>query len=524
VTPPVDPSVTAPRCNPPWWTRLLVLAIAVVGLVLLYARTMDRDLNHDEEQFLAPGALINRYGLLPWKDFSVFHLPNLTFAYAAADRLTGDLIFGARLISFLATSGVLLTVSVVAARKRCVFGVLGAFAIAGLFLGDPLALYTVGKAWNHEVPSACLLLGFGFLVAAAKKDRLWLTALAGAFGGLAMGCRLTFAPCLLGFALITWFFPGDLRRRFTHLAILTLAAVISLAPSWYFLATEREAFVFGNFEFNRLRLIDVENTRIQKTVTWWRKFRHFGKEIVRPSWALFLCWGLIAVVPAWRWLRTRREGSQSLAYLLLLFPFALIGCYMPTRYQYQHCYVLIPLLTLGCALAWPRISLAPEKKRLVLTIFASMVGALGWWTLGRNAELETVTQPEECFYSRHRSYGLEIRQHAPEGPILTLTPTFPLSAGLSIYPEFANGPFGWRSASFVEPARRARLHLVAPEDLPAFLAGRPPKAILTGVEDEELEKPLVEWAKTHGFQPVSLKRKRILWLPREHAGSQESRG
>ena len=495
------------------WAWLLVVLIALAGATLLFARTMDRDLNHDEEQFLAPAALLSRYGLQPWRDYAIFHLPNLTYLYAGADLLTGNLIRGARLVSWVATAGILVALAAIAARKGNLLGALGAFALVGLFLGDPLAMYTVGKAWNHEVPSALLLLGFGLLALAGKKDRLWLTALAGVCGGLAAGCRLTFAPSLVGFALITCLFPGSLKRRFGHLAILTLAATLALAPSFYCFATEREAFVFGNFEFPRLRLADAENTRIQKTVTWWRKFRHFGKEIIRPSWALFGCWVLIAIPPALCWLRTRKEGSQSLAYLLLLMPFSLLGCYMPSRYQYQHCYVLIPLLAFGCALGWPRLSRFHHYPRLVALIAIAMIGAVGWWSLAREAELETVSQPAECFYSRYRSYGLEIKSHVPEGPVLTLAPTFALAGGLTIYPEFSSGPFAWRSAFLVSPERRARLHLVAPDDLPAFLATRPPKAILTGVDDEDLEKPIIHWAKTNGFQPVPLKKKRMLWLP-----------
>jgi len=499
------------------WIWLLVTFIALVGVVFLFARTMDRDLNHDEEQFLAPAALLSRFGLQPWNDYAIFHLPNLTYLYAAADLLTGDLIYGARLVSLVATGSTLLALAAISARKGNLPGALGAFAVVGLFLGDPLALYTIGKAWNHEVPSALLLLAFGLLALAGKKDRLWLTALAGIFGGLAAGCRLTFAPSLIGFVLITWFFPGSVKRRLGHLAVLAVAVTLALAPSIYFFATQREAFVFGNLEFPRLRLADAENTRIQKTVTWWRKVRHFTKEIVRPSWAIFGCWALIAVAPGLCWLRTRKEGSQSLAYLLLLLPFSLFGCYMPSRYQYQHCFVLIPLLAFGCALGWPRLLRLSHYQRLTALIAVSMVGAFGWWSLARETELETVSQPGECFYSRYRSYGQEIRSHVPEGPVLTLAPTFALAAGLSIYPEFSSGPFAWRSAFLVPAERRARLRLVAPDDLPAFLAARPPKAILTAVEDDELEKPIIHWAKTNGFHPVSLKKKRVLWLPADPA-------
>ncbi|RYD71684.1 MAG: hypothetical protein EOP84_24465, partial [Verrucomicrobiaceae bacterium] len=81
---------------------LPVLLIAVAGWFLL-VRGMQRDLNHDEHQFLAPGVLLSREGLLPFRDYPLFHLPNLVFAYAALDRLTGWPVLPAKLLSICAS-------------------------------------------------------------------------------------------------------------------------------------------------------------------------------------------------------------------------------------------------------------------------------------------------------------------------------------------------------------------------------------------------------------------------------------
>lgn len=122
-------------------------------------------------------------------------------------------------------------------------------------------------------------------------------------------------------------------------------------------------------------------------------------------------------------------------------------------------------------------------------------------------------QREEWFSSRLSRQAGEIRAAVPDGRILTLAPTIPLATRLSIYPEFATGTFGWRSASLVAGEKRDALHLVAPEDLAEFLRSQPPAAVLTGVEKDEDEAPLVEWAKSNGFQPQALKKKRTLWVP-----------
>jgi hypothetical protein len=169
---------------------------------------MDRDLNHDEHQFLAPAALLSREGLQPWRDYALFHLPNLVFVYAAAGTLTGNIILGAKLVSFSASALLVLGLVVAAMRVRRVYIalILGLTAIL-LLLTDPLFRYTAGKTWNHEVPSALLIGAIASLAAAARRDNLWLTAAAGVFVGLATGCRLTFAPTFVGLLIFVWLMP-----------------------------------------------------------------------------------------------------------------------------------------------------------------------------------------------------------------------------------------------------------------------------------------------------------------------------
>src|SRR3954470_7403579 len=99
------------------WLRLSMIALLttfVGALLFLYA--VSRDLNHDEHQFIAPGVLISREGLLPYRDFPMFHLPNLAFAYAGLDRLTHQPILSAKLLSALSSTGVVALILMVASR------------------------------------------------------------------------------------------------------------------------------------------------------------------------------------------------------------------------------------------------------------------------------------------------------------------------------------------------------------------------------------------------------------------------
>jgi hypothetical protein len=496
------------------WLRWLfgIILVAAAG-TLLFARTVDRDLNHDEHQFLAPAALLSREGLQPWRDYPLFHLPNLVFAYAAADRLTGDVILGAKMVCFGATALLLCGLVAAALRtSRVGIAILVAIGAVALLLGDPLFRYTAGKTWNHEVPTALLVAAVACIAASANRDRLWLTALAGICGGLATGCRLTFAPALIGLFAFVWLFPMDPRRRAVHALLLTATATLALAPSIYYLFTQREAFLFGNLEFPRLRLLDPNDTRAHETTTLWRKVRFFWKEIIRGSWAVFALLALAGIRPGWRWLRRKDSGDVTCAALLVLLPFVLLGCFAPSRYQYQHYFVFVPLVIFAVVAG---IRAARGTWQVALTalalIFAALRAGSGW---ADYQAIKLVATRPEWFSTKAREFGKRVAAEvkAP-GRVLTLAPALVLAGDLEIYPELATGAFGWRGAHHVERSRRERMHLLAPEDLEEKLSHESPDGILTGVEEPEEEEPLIIWAKAHAWRPVDLRKRRVLWLP-----------
>ena len=502
----------------------LLLAIVCAGI---FFRALDRDLNHDEHQFLAPAALLSREGLLPYRDYPLFHLPNLVLLYAALDRLTGELLLSAKLVSVASTAVVAILLGLTALRRGSAESPRGRWWLAGavlaLFLCDPLTVETTGKTWNHELPAMLTVAALLLHGRAGQRDSLPCMAGSGVLLGLAIGTRLTFAPIGIPLALFPLLFALPRRRRWAHCATFCAAGVIASAPSLYFLCADREAFIFGNLEFPRLRLLDPENTRIRKTMTWWRKLRYFGKEIVLPSWPLFTAYALLGVRPAIAWCRTRRSEAMAGALLLSVLPFALLGCFAPSRYQYQHYYLFAPLLALGTLFGATEDRGADAgRKRSRTLLLASALGSI-LWLLGRSVRadglgafewLGRIGRPAETFPAKAKAVGRSIRDLVPAGKVLTLAPTWVLEGGLKIYPEFATGPFAWRSASFAPPESRPRLKLIAPADLEALLASDPPAAILTGVEDAALEKPLVAFAEAHGFRAVPLAKRRVLWLPR----------
>ncbi len=498
--------------------------LLIVFGVLLFAWAMDRSLNHDEHQFLAPGALLAKQHLLPFRDYPLFHLPNLAFVYAALDQISGHPILAAKILGVSCTwlVGVLLVVQCYQTppfgERRWSFP--AAAVVLLLLFFDPVFRYTTGKTWNHELPTFFTLAASALVIISAKRNSVMFSALAGACAGIAVGSRLTFAPVLIPLWAAHFVFQCQFRRQAALSVVFTGGALLALAPSFYLWYSSPEAFVFGNLQFPRLRLSDPTDSRAQKTITSWRKARYFFKEIVIPSWPIFAAY-LISVPAAVRWLRRRAGGDFPCALIFFVLPFIIAGCFAPSRYQYQHYFVVIPFLAWGVACGLGAIPatwrFAPHLRAgLVLLVIISS-GKSVYDTMqhsGKNgfSWFANVVHPAEWFPGRAHEFSSEIGRHVGGGKVLTLAPAWVIETGLPIYPEFATGPFAWRGAHLLDPERRKRLKIVAPADLEDFLAADPPSAILTGVEDEDLERPLLDYARAHSFLLVPLAKHRALWV------------
>jgi hypothetical protein len=496
------------------------ISLLLIGF-WIFARAMERDLNHDEHQFIAPGALLAREGLLPYRDYPLFHFPNLALVYGAVGTLCSSPIVAGKIVSIASTWIVASLIfacayaSIPSARhpQRLVAG----FAAVSFFLFDPVFAYTAGKLWNHEFPTALAVLCL-LLFVRSRNDYKLLTA-SGLCLGIAIGSRLTFAPLLLPFLVFLFLDQRAVGSRL-RLGLLFCGGVgVGLLPTAATFYLDPEAFLFGNLEFPRLRLLDPENSRIHKTMTVRAKVRYFAKEIVLPSWPLFLAFAAVAVKPGIGWFRTHVEERFGAAVCVAAVPFIVFGCFLPSRYQYQHFFALVPFLVLGVVF-WFRA--AHHSSNRVRTTGLGLLALISisvsvWTTVRKNgwrgySWIANSTTPSKWFPSRAHELPDALRLYVPGGKVLTLASAWPLEAGLSIYPEFATGPFAWRSARFVSPERRARFKLIAPADLERFLNRDRPAAILTGMEDRDLEAPFVQYASEHRYRAVKLPKKRTLWL------------
>jgi hypothetical protein len=502
---------------------LLTAAVFLLVGGLLFLSAMDRDLNHDEHQFIAPGVLISREGLLPYRDFPMFHLPNLAFIYAGLDRLTHQPVWSAKVLNALASTAAVALIFLAGTTRRSPvpFGARHygyALAAGALLLTDQLFTFTAGKTWNHEFPGFLLVAAILAHVRGVETGRWSWAAVSGFCVGAAIGTRLTYAPVAMAFPGLLLLAPLPRRDRLIALAAWSGACLVALTPSIYFLCADHERFLFDNLQFPRLRLLDLADTRAHKTMNPLRKLRFLFKEVLAHSLPLTLAFIAASIEPVRRWLKRQNAENYGFTVCAGVLPLAVLGCFLPSRYQYQHYFVVAPLMALGMAYAlrgWQPARWYGPAAILGAVMFG--LSPLNFNSQKRSGGIPAY-KPVPAMLDSGKWFTTRLRAdyefvRVAKGSILTLAPIGVLEAGGRIYPEFATGPFAWRTAHLLAAEKRGRAGLIAPEDLEQFLRTRPPGGILTGVEDEELEKDFITYAQAHAFHAVPSGKRRTLWLP-----------
>lgn len=486
--------------------------------VLLWGLAMRRGLNHDEHQFVASGALIARNGLLPYRDFPYFHVPTLSLLNAWLFHGTDYLLLAARTLSIAAgwlTLALLLVAALIWLRNLSLWQrlLVGAAAIA-LLMASPSFIHASGRAWNHDLPILCTvaaaLLQTAWL-AHPRRTPAWLAG-AGLLMGLAAGLRLTFVLVAVPFAL-SIFFTAAWRSRRRWLAVLAFAAgmVCGLLPTLAFFVMAPDRFIFGNLTYAGLNTAYYRQlAQPVAGMTLLQKLQVTVDTLLFEPGNLLLV--MLAAGEVWRVRRYLHPArSPSLLFLLAALPFLAAGAWAPTPIQIQYLYLFLPWLVL-ILLAALGLDRRPRLGVWVITGAAVLAALLA---APRYIDgLQTAFVPAEWFPLKVHARGEVVAQLSAGADVLTLAPTYPLEGKAGIYPEFVTGPLAWRVAPLMSAAERTRTGVVALDELGPDLAARPPRAILTGLNDSDAveEQPLVDFARQQGYVPVALPEAGALWM------------
>ncbi len=501
-----------------WWPiGLAAGGFLAAVLLLLFGRSMDRGLNHDEHQFVASAVLIARDGLTPYLDFPYFHFPALSFLYALIFRWFDTYLMATRWVSIVSSwlmLALLLAMALVWLRNfRPHMRLLAGILIVLLVMANPRFIHASGRAWNHDLPvlltmaAACIQV---FWLSSKGRSALLVLA-SGILMGFATSVRSSFAFALLAFALsIFLVLSWRQRRSWYALFALVLGSAIGSLPALTMFVIAPQQFIFGNLTYAQL------NTAYYALYGSPDAAMTLGQKLLKSIEYMLLQPGnfvltALAAVEVWR-VRRALPRAPELLFLLLLLPFFLAGAYTPTPIQPQYVYLFFPLFALIFLVALARDN-APRTGAMLLSIatIISLVFAVPRYYV---ESARVAFTPDEWFPLKVHAQGERLAELAGGGQVLTLAPIYPLEGGASIYPALVTGPMGWRVAPLLTDAQRQAEGLLGLDDLPAALAAEPPRAIYTGFHDNDTasEAPFLAYAQEHGYVPIAMPDDATLWV------------
>ncbi|MFC0341762.1 hypothetical protein [Paracoccus niistensis] len=517
-------------------------ALAIAGLLILgaalYGRIMGFDLRRDEWMFVPPAATLGDWPLYSGQFYN--HVPYSAWAFRAVHlMLPGlDLLTSARLTVFAAWI-LLMGGGFWAGCRITGSPVTGLFAAAIPLASETLLSQAGMAATNNLLPLPFILLGLALFAMAHLSGRspFVLYFAAGLSLSVAAGMKasaIAFVPAVVAACfMLPRGVPLARRARLTALPV-ALGGLVGALPLIWLALTE------PTFFDHILRYHSGPH------VAYWQ-----ANAASEPGLAMGLpgkvqlaqgVWlaggailGLFVAATAWAmWPRScGRDDDAARAVQAAAVVGAAMGtaaalAFVPTPAFPQ--YFVQPLAGLPVLAALAIRALPPAPRTFLLRALPAAVVLMGAVALPRLATgLVDLRHPDRLTPAR-LSHGAEAlaRLAAPDGlaagPVATLSPLYPLQAGLPIYPEFATGPFAWRVAGHIDPALRASYVMAGPEDLARLFGTRPPVAILTGF-DPALEAPLEDYARAHGYRPRAIPEIHdrygtgTLWLP---AGSTQN--
>ena len=511
------------RPRAPWWA---FAGPAALVFVLLFARSMTRDLDPDEHQFVTPPLLLARAGLRPYADYPYFHMPTLVYLYAGLIGGAPYALLAARLVSVLCGTATvcLLFAAVWRVLKRV--GPAERWWLAGgltlVFLGCRKFAYTSGLAWNHDTAVLAALAAALLHLRGLRRASLWPFAAAGFLLGVAVGIRLSFALAFVPFGLSLLFGRSALtvRQRLAGLTLAAAAGALALVPALVPLVTDTDRFLFGNLGYPRLNTLYYAATSHYPLSLPGRLGISLVHFVADPGNAILLAACLLAVgYPAWRARVWSSASRTPLALLLGLIVALGVGAVGPSPVHYQYHYMLVPFLVLAAAYGIAGLSADAVALRrwtrgvAVAAVVMAVVGLPRWYWGVVNLSAPGRWTPVAL---HHRGEWLR-EQVGPGARVLTVEPAVPLEAGLAVYPEYAVGRFVVLVAPFQSAAERERYGMMGGDELDAWLADRPPDAIYC---DSAIVVPeFVRYATDHGYRPVAaLDPHVVLWVrPRAEA-------
>lgn len=401
--------------------------------VLLCLLAIARPVDHDESQYVA-AATLSGAGLIPYRDYAYLQTPLQPLLFAPIAWVAGRWAWPAlrlvnALLGLVAIAGVYRAARLWGADRRA------ATLAAWLFSTCDILLFAVGTARNDALPAALLAAA---LIGVARGEGQGASRGSAALTGLllaaAAAAKISYALPAIAYGLWALFHR---RHRPIWVMIGTLPVLALMAALF---AAAPEGFLFGVLRFPSQAPAEYYAARPWK-LSWAAKaldslkFLALGPALV----------GLLVVARA-----------RPPRLLVLLMIGGAISAMLPFPTWRQYWLPFLPPLFVALALLWHREPPSP-RWRIALALLAIVGLAPTLITLiGRD---EGMSLPTALAEGRRAAAMMD--RMGVTGPVATLAPQMLAVTGRMPHPDFATGPFYFRSRALLDAQAEQRLHLVA---------------------------------------------------------------
>jgi hypothetical protein len=519
-------------------TALTAAMLAYSTIVVVWSAVSGPlGINHDEHQFMASAFMVARCGLHPYQDFAYFHMPNLVYLYAPF-FFTSHPFLGARLFAGICAVGIGLTTFLIARALFAGHGTMSRLLVpiasTTLLMHSPLFHDASSHVWNHTPATLFALLAFLLHCQAIRGERPFrYFCMSGMSLGMAVGIRSLLAPLVIPFLLAMVVFRADtVRDKGLHVLVFVAGGLLANGPAVYFLFTSYEDFLFGNLGYATLSTTYWQKRSWQIAMTFVGKLFFLKDRIfVQPGELPILVVTVYSLVLfGIEQVRTPTRPRFELVFLLLSVPFVFFGAMAPTPSWSQYYFTsVVFLLWLSLyMLSHLRRAAFSEAAALLLVTAALISFVYAPLPLRRYAMVRDLMRPASWMPMRLDQEAERIRAYVDsgsgEGAVLTLSPLWGIESGLPIYKEFVTGPFGYRVSHLLSEEEAAKRGLPGLSGIKSFIEANHPRAILTGQDEEHLERPLIRAAEELGYYPIVTSMGRatsgrgwtvVIWLPPE---------
>jgi hypothetical protein len=495
---------------------LLPVLCSIPMLVLIFARLMNFDLRKDEQIYATPARLLSEYGL--YKDIFYNHTPGSAWLFHGVMELAGtdQVLFAARLGVFVGWIAFALGLAFISYRLTQSSAV-ACLSVVSMLANGTLLDQTGMAATNNFLPLVLSYIGLGlFLIGTAEGKVNPFIIFA---SGFALSVSAAFKVNALAFipavAIGSFFLPTQLAisQRLTRVvAPLAFGGVVGALPVFYYLATDYNRLLAHILEYHLGPHIDYWATQMggsaDVVMTIGAKAKLAYSEWFNGVNLLLVFCGLYWSSCCLAGMLLRNFACQifngRMIVVLACLAMSMAMSFVPTPAFPQ--YFALPLACAPLLLSLLYSELDSKQKTVAeramvplcvamllcslpqLTEYASRLFAHNRWTVER-------------VHDDGQRLARQLNELGVSGKVATLAPIYPLEGNLDIYPEFASGPFAYRSAEFASPELRKYYRTTSPGEVRDFFKADPPAAILVGF-DSKLEEPMVNFAVKNGYRRI----------------------